>query len=79
LENVSDQAQIDAGFVEFLCRVCLESEEGADPRNPFMLSETLTDEEGEGLQSLIDNPPAHIPPEERPKRVVVRIEDLAMT
>ena len=75
MPNVHHQARTQAWFIEFLADY-LDGGPGFNPKNPFMLSGTLTDDEAECLQRMIDNPPKHIDPETLPDRVIVPLAAL---
>ena len=73
--NIHLRAQRHAWFIEFLADY-LDDGQGFNPKNPLMLSGTLTDEEAECLQGMIDNPPEHLDKETLPGRVIVPTADL---
>jgi hypothetical protein len=73
--NIHYRAQRHAWFIEFLTDY-LDDGPGFNPKNPFMLSPALTEEEAEWIQSKIDNPPDHLDRTTLPGRILVPIADL---
>lgn len=64
MRNVSEHAQWHAKFIAYLVEYLEGKLSG------------LTDQECETLQAMIDNPPDHIPPEERASYVFVELTAL---